>query len=77
MNINYGYSGSTIYYPSASGLSYSSVRMEPQTSVDLDKLAQKLFDKMHTTPVVIQCRHCLSHNTITNTVCIRCGAPFQ
>lgn len=48
-----------------------------ERSVFLEELpAEELFKKMYNKPVIIHCKYCRSPNVITNSDCIKCGAPI-
>lgn len=34
-------------------------------------------DKSYKNPIIVQCEHCNSLNTITSLECIKCGAPLN
>ena len=48
----------------------------PTPSLDLDSLADKLWEKLQNRPVIIPCPYCRSHNAFDNPVCVQCGGPL-
>ena len=44
--------------------------------LDIEALADKLWEKIYSKPSIITCLYCKSHNAITNPTCVQCGGPL-
>ena len=45
-------------------------------NLDIEALADKLWEKLNSKPVIIACPYCKSHNAVTNPTCVQCGGPL-
>lgn len=51
---------------------------QPANKLDLDieALADKLWEKIYNKLAIIPCPYCKSHNAVTNPTCVQCGGPL-
>lgn len=54
----------------------SSYKPIPKMDLDIEALADKLWEKIYSKPAIIPCPYCKSHNAVTNPTCIQCGGPL-
>ncbi len=45
-------------------------------NLDIEALADKLWEKIYNKPSIIPCPYCKSHNAVTNPTCVQCGGPL-
>ena len=41
-----------------------------------EDIVTRLWEKLYNRPAIVPCKHCASHNAVTNPVCVQCGAPM-
>lgn len=66
-----GEQGKELFYPGA-----SPKYMQNELNLDIEALADKLWEKLNSKPAIIPCPYCKSHNAVTNPTCVQCGAPL-
>ena len=44
--------------------------------LDIEALANKLWEKIYSKPAIISCPYCKSHNAVTNPTCVQYGGPL-
>lgn len=47
-----------------------------EDALDIEALADKLWEKIYNKPMTISCSYCSSHNAVTNPTCVQCGGPL-
>ena len=47
-----------------------------ELDLDIEALANKLWEKIYNKPSIIPCPYCKSHNAVTNSTCVQCGGPL-
>ncbi len=62
-----------------SGLSFVGPRRQIEEfmgNLDIEALADKLWEKIYSKPAIVPCPYCKSHNALTNPTCVQCGGPL-
>ena len=54
----------------------TSKRKQTDLNLDIEALADKLWEKIYSKPSIIPCPYCKSHNAVTNPTCVQCGGPL-
>lgn len=66
------------YISAASAMEWRKVQTQsiPPMDLDIEALANKLWEKIYNKPAIIPCSYCKSHNAVTNPTCVQCGGPL-
>jgi|WetSurSiteA1Bulk_404760.scaffolds.fasta_scaffold00214_11 hypothetical protein len=54
---------------------FSDMSEHSTKNITLGSMVEHLWKMMYEQPVIVRCGFCNSHNIITNSNCIQCGAP--
>lgn len=68
-----------IYLIAGSALSFVGPRCQIEEfrgDLDIEALADKLWEKIYSKSAVIPCPYCKSHNAVTNPTCVQCGGSL-